>query len=172
MDEMLDFRRKHRQSIDIPIAPVLDMMVAVIFFLLLSSTFEAYTKQTLPPSKVTTVEDAAPSPPSPLPRLLVYRTGRQVQMILNWEGTRPGRIRQQVSSDDPTKYSKEIYQAATQLTKRFRELYPDENSLRLGFNKEAKYQDLITVMDGAGSVVPTIVLISYGEAAASQRENI
>ncbi len=163
MDDFAGLRPKRRSTMDIPLAPILDMLVAVIFFLLLSTTFVAYTKQNLPPAKVSTLPESSTETPL-APRVLVQRSGEQIQLILSWQGLKPGEKRAMVRAQNPETFSADLYKAATDLVTPFSQTYVTELSVRLGLSESASFQDMITIMDAIVKSFPEIVLISYDEA--------
>jgi biopolymer transport protein ExbD len=165
MDDGWEFRSRRRTQIDIPIAPVLDMLVAVIFFLLVSTTFVGYTKQSDSPSRVSTTDQftAQPSGPAIAPRLLVTRDGDRVILNLRWRGSSAGQTARVDARG--VGYSKELLRVSGQLIDNFARRFPDEKTLRLGFNRSARYQDVITAMDGVLRTIPNVVLLSYTTSA-------
>ncbi len=162
MDDLNFLRPKRRQLLDIPLAPILDMLVAVIFFLLLSTTFVAYTKQNLPPAKISTATGASAETPL-APKLLVFRNVDQVMLVLSWQGSSPGETRASLRTEGKETFSAELFRAATELVAPFAEKNVAELSVRLGLSDSASFQDMITVMDAIVKSFPEIVLISYEE---------
>ena len=169
MDDL--FERPHRRHVaDIPIVPILDMLVAVIFFLLISTSFVQLTQQSIPPARVSTITDPLKPPPMG-PKLLVLRKGAEIRMHLVWEGLRPGHWSQSVANASPGEITPATRETAGRLVAGFKELFPGENTLQIGFNKQAAYQDVISVMDGARKAIQDVVLIS-NEDTESQATQI
>ena len=162
MHELMTRFQRHKIR-EMPIAPILDMMVAVIFFLLLSTTFIEYTKQTLRPADVHTTATAPEVLPLS-PRLLVTRTKYWLSLNLTWLGTEPGHIIKNIANTDPLEFSQDLVDASRSVAAQFREKFPDEMQIHLSFGPDILYQEMISVMDGTQTQLPDIVLLSYNEA--------
>ena len=173
---MLDeiFAKKPKKKIkDLNIVPILDMLVTVIFFLLLSTSFTEYTKLTVPPATTQAQEAAVPTPPL-APKLLLAGDRASPWLLLVWGGEKPGERSERITECDPSARRKQILEAAGKLMGEFSTTYPAEKSIQLGLGPDLPYQDLISVMDGtrgkAGSDTEStpldIVLISHAEAQA------
>lgn len=152
--------RKHIRELNL--VPVIDMFTTVIFFLLLSTSFYAFTKLTLPPSKVSVNTD--PLTPPPLSTKLVIGDaqsgdkGSLLTVRLSWVGESPGEELAQVAES-------ELESKVRELVTRFHEKYPAERTVQLGLSAGVRYQSLISAMDGAREKLPDIVLISPEEAS-------
>jgi biopolymer transport protein ExbD len=161
---------QRREIREIPIAPILDMLVAVIFFLLISTSFEEYARQTLPPASVGPAEPAAAGPPPLAPKLVARDApAGGVTLALSWDGPEPGSLSAVVgplgAGAALGREMGELREKAASLVERFAREHPGESSLRLGFSESFPYQGVISVMDGARGKIKSLVLISYASAA-------
>ena len=157
-------KKEHRHVKEIPLAPVLDLLVVVIFFLILSSSFVELTKQTLPPSATSSSVASAsdPAPPPLNPKLFTVKQAGVYRMILLWTGKEPGQEEAKVPAQaDLDQVSKELESAAGRLTKDFKKKYPTQSSLQMGLSADVDYQNMISIMDGARENLQDIVLVSY-----------
>jgi biopolymer transport protein ExbD len=150
---------------NIDLVPILDAMTSVIFFLILSCAFIEYTKLTLPPSKTALVN--ATDAKNPLaPRLFGLVKGpEKIEVVLLWQGDKPGITHKEVNRSEPQKRSVELEIATKELISEFAKQYPEEKSLQLGISKSGSYQELISLMDGVRNSIQDIVLISHTEEA-------
>lgn len=161
MDGM--FSKSHRRETpDLNIVPILDMLVCVIFFLILTTSFMKYTKQTVPPSAVSTITNpVAPPPLTPKLMCVKSKTGTGLRLLLTWSGTNPGQLDKETSAevDDVLNNSKEIIDS-------FMQKFPSEKTIQIGLGADVSYQTLITIMDAAKEKMPDMILFSYQEAQA------
>lgn len=156
MDEV--FKRPARRAIrDLNVVPIIDMFTTVVFFLLLSTSFIALTKLTVPPSRVSTISDPV-APPPLAPKMIVFGEAEQLKVSLSWAGTNPG-----IKTEAVRKNS--LFETTKKMVEEFNKKYPDEKSLQLGMAENVKYQNLIAAMDGVRELMPDVVLISYQEVA-------
>jgi biopolymer transport protein ExbD len=163
------FKRQRRRDIkELQIAPILDMLVAVIFFLLLSTSFIDYTKQTVPPSGVKTITDPI-APPPMNPKLYGILVDRELKLILRWAGSQPGEMRRSMTLTPSTGVDKKVVAASSELIEAFKSKNPREKSLSLAFTQNFPYQKVISVMDGVRAHLPDLILVSYDEADALRR---
>lgn len=159
-------KKPHRHVKEIPLAPVLDLLVVVIFFLVLSTSFIDLTKQTLPPSAVSTITDPV-APPPVSPKLLGVRKGAGYRLFLRWSGESPGQDEKIVAAAaDPAGVAKDLETAAFELMKSFKERYASQSSVQIGLGPDLTYQEMISIMDGARAHVGEIVMIAPAEALA------
>ncbi len=157
IDEILQ-KRPRKKAKDLNIVPILDMLVTVIFFLLMSTSFMEYTKLTLPPASTVSAPNTNTAPPV-APKLAVHSQGNGYLITLLWNGEKPGQ--KSLSADEATVLSK-----TQEILKEFSLRYPKEKTLQLALGQFVKYQVLISVMDGARDYTPDMVLTSYqGETA-------
>lgn len=159
------YRPKKREIGEIPLAPIIDMFVCVIFFLILSTTFSQVTKQTLPPSGVSVITDPV-APPPLAPKLLIKKRGLRLHLILRWAGVSPGEQIRELNIVRESDYSTSLYNEVLILVREFKLKYPNEGSLQVGLSSDLLYQTLITTMDSVRTQIKDIVLISYNEVDA------
>lgn len=168
MDEL--FTRPPRRFLhELNIVPVIDLFTIVIFFMLLSTTFIAFTKLTVPPAKVSSISDPLPMPPLS-PKLVLLEAeagGGGYRLALSWAGQKPGRQLVRVPALEGRALAERLGVESRRLVEEFSRTYPSETSLRLGLGSRLSYQQLISVMDGVRERIPDIVLISYEEADAT-----
>jgi hypothetical protein len=138
----------------------------VIFFLILSSSFVEFNKQTLPPSSVSTSSGpATPDTTTPLnPKLIAVKIANKYRLLLIWAGKEPGQDEAYVDASDEN--SVELQKRTGELVQKFKVKYPAQASLQLGLGSDLSYQTLISVMDGAREYLQDIVLVSDEDAMA------
>lgn len=166
MDEL--FERPHRKHIkELNLVPVIDMFTTVLFFLILSTSFFAFTKLTVPPAQVDTITKPLPKPPLS-PRLLLGsgKGGATVRLVLTWEGSDPGEAAETVDTQDAKAAPEAIRKKANAMLEEFLKKNPDEKSIRLSMTPNTSYQYMISVMDGVRDRISDVVLTSYEEANA------
>ncbi len=151
----------HKAHIPEPeLVPILDALVSVIFFLLLSTTFIELTKITVPPSQTSVVTDPVMPPPT-TPKLYIKVEGEKtLQLKLKWAGQNPDQIKKTVSRAPENARSREVETAALDIVKEFKAKFPAEKSIQMIFSETATYQELISVMDGVRVEIQDIVLLS------------
>lgn len=157
------FDKPHRREVrEIPIAPILDMLVAVIFFLLLTGTFIEYTSHTLPPASVKAAANAPADNTEPRsPKLLTRYDGNSVILTLVWNGEDAGQMRAEAAVPQIGDVGKELIQTTRELVSKFKRRFPTETVLQMSFSANFSYQHLISVMDGARAEISNVALISY-----------
>lgn len=165
---MLKFeKRKHRHTKEIPLAPVLDLLTVVVFFLVLSSTFEVYKKNVLPPSQITKTQNNLNDNKLDIPlnpKILIIYEDQEFKIKLKWFGTNPGIIEKSgLLRDENNKYNVKLKETMQGLLNQFQGLYPNEKSIQLGFSKNIYYQEVLSAFDGVYSVLSDVVLISDQE---------
>lgn len=158
-------KKKRRPEYDLNVVPVLDMFLCVIFFLLLTTTFLIYNKQTLPPSSVSTITDPVVPPPL-APKIAVVKTGEKLKVVLSWAGLDPGTATGTAAMDDEDALMK----ATEELVNNFTTKYQGEKTMQIGLGADVPYQSLITVMDAVKEKLPDMVLYSYIEAQVRAKE--
>lgn len=167
MDEL--FTRPPRRFLhELNIVPVIDLFTIVIFFMLLSTTFIAFTKLTVPPAKVSSVSDPVTTPPLSAKLVLLEGeaegAGPGYRLALSWAGPQPGRQVARVPALEAKALQVRLTAESRRLVEEFARTYPSEKSIRLGLGAGLPYQQLISVMDGVREKLPDVVLISYEEA--------
>ena len=164
MDSLFEPKKK-RELPDLNIVPILDMLVCIIFFLLLSTTFVRLTHQSVPPSAVSTITDPIAPPPLSA-RVLLYRIDGKLELKLQWVGAEPGENSRTL---EPTSKPEEIFLHVNELLGEFRTKFPQERTLQVGLGPDLPYQYLVSIMDGARPYLPDIVLFSYDEVLARSK---
>jgi biopolymer transport protein ExbD len=161
MDELLRRKRSHEVR-EIPIAPILDLMVVIIFFLILSTSFVQFSKLELPPAQTSTITD--PVAPTPLaPKFLAVKKNKDITVALKWGGDRPNQLTGKLPAEEFDIEARAI-PFVSNLLEEFKKQYPQEKSIQLGLGANLSYQNLISVMDGIRPSIQDIVLISSEEA--------
>lgn len=151
---------------EVPIAPVLDMMVSIIFFLLLSTTYYSFTFQPVPPSQSVTITDPLEPPPRS-PRLLIFTNGNVLNANLNWAGVEPGVMRVQSRlPSDPSKYDPVAKGRIQKLVEQFAKKYPEEKAIQVGFGSDVNYQIMISILEAVTPFIHDVALLSYRETEA------
>lgn len=163
---MHDFlkKRKRRHAKEIPLAPILDLLVVVIFFLILSASFIEIRQNTLPPSSVSVMKDST-SDQSILPvnpKLIMVNINGEITLLLKWSGAKPGKILKTLKEKEES-YNVDLKQYASALVKEFKKSYPQETSLQLGWQRNINYQSVLTVVDGAMLEMKDLVFLSPEE---------
>lgn len=158
-----EFPKRPKKSIDdLNVVPILDMFVAIVFFLLLSASMVGMTKIVLPPSATSTLESGSTKVPLN-PKLYVINNAElpnTVKVILQWEGTRPGRDSLTLL-DDITKSQVEAVEQIQKMVQKFKEQFPEEKTIQISLQSGIIYQWLISAMDGVRELMPDMVLSSY-----------
>lgn len=165
---MLKFeKRKHRHTKEIPLAPVLDLLTVVVFFLVLSSTFEVYKKNVLPPAQITKTENNLKEDKLDIPlnpKILIVYDNEEIKIKLRWFGKTPGLIEKRgILRDDNNKYNIKLKEIMQVLLNQFVTIYPNEKSIQLGFSKNIYYQEVLSAYDGVSSIISNVVLMSDQE---------
>lgn len=156
---------KKREINDLNVVPILDMLVSLIFFLLLTTAFLQFTKDSVPPSSVTTITDPVVPPPVAA-RLICVEGGGKIKLVLSWAGAEPGQAVKEIDTktQDSPEETQTLIQAATDLMGDFKSKYPTEKTLQLGLGPTVSYQKLVALMDATKEKMPDIVLFDYNEA--------
>lgn len=167
LDEILDSPPKDYHQ-DLPITPILDMMVAIIFFLLLSTTFYSLTFQSVPPAQSVTITDPLEPPPR-APRLLIISSTTGIRASLNWLGAEPGVWKVQTEMSNPVEVNQQYIAQVKNLIFQFISKYPDEKTFQIGFGGDINYQIMVSTIEAVTHYVPDIALLSYSETEAMSR---
>ncbi|MDR3606654.1 MAG: biopolymer transporter ExbD [Oligoflexia bacterium] len=163
------FERPHRRHVkELNLVPVIDMFTTVVFFLLLSTEFMAFTKLTLPPAQVDIITKQPETPPLS-PQIFVGDMGNSVKIQLTWGGTQPGELSEKVQNTGDDQMQEQLRQKTLKIVQQFAAKNPKEKSIRLTLLSNTPYQQLISTMDGIRETIPDVVLTSYMEAEAKFR---
>jgi len=176
VSDLFEIKRK-REFRNLNIVPILDMFTTVIFFLLLSTTFINLTKQTVPPSGVSTVTDPVAPPPLNPKIYLVNKSDQEFSFIIKWAGSKAGAKAVTFQREDlfqaPSKNEMFNELAFEEKVKpyleKFKESYPKQKSIQIGLGADVEYMFLSKIMDMAIEFTPDVVLVSYNEADALGR---
>ena len=158
MDVLLE-RRTRSNHHEIPLAPILDLLVIVVFFLVLSVGFVEFTKQTLPPASVSTVNDPA-TPPPLAPKFLITADAKNLNLLLTWQGTTAGSSEDHLTLEEAAT-PKKIMQKIGEMASQFKANHPEEKSIQLGLANTLTYQTMVAAMDGLQQHLPDVILMSY-----------
>lgn len=168
MDDLFQ-REKPRAGIELNVVPIMDMLICVIFFLLLSTTFMGFTNLQVPPSVVTTQSEA--TKPEPVaPKMMAYIRDNSLQIRLEWKGAKPGAETAMVEPKNLVGRAMSVQDETRKIVQKFKKVYPSENTLQMSLSAEIPYQILISMMDGARELLPDVVLYSYTEVDARTSE--
>jgi len=168
MDDLFH-RDKPRVGIELNIVPIMDMLICVIFFLLLSTSFISYTNLQVPPSQVTTITD--PQRPEPVAaKMMAFIRDNRLQIRLEWKGARPGSKTALVEPQELLGRALKVQTQTRSVIEAFKKLHPNENTIQMSLSAEIPYQILISMMDGARELLPDVVLYSYDEVDARTSE--
>lgn len=160
---MFEFDRDSGRHLPEPdLVPILDGLVCVIFFLLLSISFIGLTKLTLPPSATSEVSGDNQKPPLS-PKLYVKQQDKNLRIELEWLGEKPDRIFVEQPRADKKGLNEELILGVRGLVTEFKSRFPEEKTLQMTMSPELTYQEMIAVMDGIRSQMDDIVLNSYEE---------
>lgn len=167
MLDLFDVSKKKHEMPDLNIVPILDMLIAVIFFLLLTTSFLQFTKQSVPPSSISKITDPV-APPPVSAKLIGVMKGTDLRLLLDWSGAKPGKVEKVVAMnpEDLPGSQKALLDTTTEIITNFSEKFPKEKTIQIGLGQDVPYQNLITIMDGAKEKLPDMVLFSYQEATA------
>ena len=167
MLDLFDLSKKQHEMPDLNVVPILDMLISVIFFLLLTTSFLQFTKQSVPPSSISKITDPV-APPPVSAKLIGVMKGTDLRLLLDWSGAKPGKVEKVVpmNPDDLLGSQKALLDTTTEMIKNFSEKYPKEKTIQIGLGENVSYQNLITIMDGTKEKLPDMVLFSYQEAIA------
>lgn len=162
-DEFLATEKAHIPEPEL--VPILDALTAVIFFLLLSTTFLELTKITVPPSQTSVISDPV-SPPPAQPKIFVKLKGKsELLLTMRWGGSHPHQLQRTVARMSDNARSPELEKSLQEMVADFKRQYPDEKAVQLALSEAATYQEMVSAMDGIRTELQDIVLISYEEVA-------
>ncbi len=152
-------KRKHIK--EIPLAPILDLLVVVIFFLILSASFVELRQNIIPPSSSSVISSAVMDSESvPLnPKLLIMNKKGVISLLMKWQGSKPGQTikKLKISEND---YDAELKSAAQEIVRKFKIDYPDQSQIQLGWHGDMIYQSVLTTVDGVLMEIKDLVLLS------------
>jgi biopolymer transport protein ExbD len=163
MHDFLSKPKRHHVK-EIPLAPILDLLTVVIFFLILSASFIELRQETLPPSSQVTATPQPNTPPIvPLnPKLMMTNKDGEIILLLKWFGTTPGQTIKKLRPG-VDRYDIELKNAANELAKELKKMYPLESQIQLGWQSDIKYQTVLTVVDGVMPEIKDLVFLAPDE---------
>lgn len=168
--EFAEIQRRHTPEPEL--VPILDALTCIIFFLMYTTTFMELTSLTLPPSAVSVVKEQNVADGNPLtPKIFVNIVNSNLEVILKWTGSAPGKIKKTISRFKSERYSKDLEIAMTVLIKEFVKKFPKEKTIQLGLAEGSTYQELITIMDGIRKNIQDIVLMSPDDVTHFNEES-
>jgi biopolymer transport protein ExbD len=164
MHDFLKKPKRHHVK-EIPLAPILDLLVVVIFFLILSATFIEMRQNTIPPSSTVVAKNSdAKEDLAPLnPKLIMALEKNEITLMLSWRGASPGILTKKLKAKDIS-YDRDLKSSTLNILTEFKKKYPDETKLQIGWQGNIKYQSVLTVVDGAMLGMKDLVLISPEES--------
>ena len=162
----MNFNKPKRRHVkEIPLAPVLDLLTVVVFFLILSTSFVELKQNEIPPAVFAKVESSSsdPSPKVPKnPKLLIAIRGESLTLVMKWMGTEPGQVVENIPRVKED-YSDLLKEKSSEMVKNFLAKFPEEKTLQIGFASQVRYQEILTSMDGVLNITKDIALISNTE---------
>ena len=164
---MHDFLKKPKRhhAKEIPLAPILDLLTVVIFFLILSASFIEMRQDTLPPSSTTVAKGTSVDPNSPPlnPKLIMGMRDNQIILLMKWFGVNPGQEVKilKISQKD---YDQQLKKSAFEIVKNFKKIYPVDTHIQLGWQGKIKYQMVLTLINGVSMEVKDLVFLSPEES--------
>jgi biopolymer transport protein ExbD len=144
--------RKKKHPPNLSITAILDVMVTIIFFLLVGTSFETYTKLTVPPSKVSAVSEAEADPPAN-PRVSVRAHGSEFTILLAAGGRKGVELTRNAGL-------KNLREVVGKLVGEYFKNNPKETTYQLTIESSLSYQVLISTMDGIRLWAQDIVLVA------------
>jgi hypothetical protein len=156
--DFLDLKPRRRQSPEINLTPILDMLVSIIFFLLIFCVFSEYSQVSLPAVKEATnsVTDSVLLSPKILVRSL---SNGRVRFDLLWAGEHPGRQTQEFGFSQLN--SADTWMTAMKkFSENFAKQYPRQKSIEVGLEGQFSYQHLLYVIDALADRFPDVALIN------------
>ncbi len=148
---------------EIPLAPVLDLLTVVVFFLLLSASFDVFRQHIVPPAQIVSQPSSAQTEPDQIPlnpKLLVDASSDKVLRVsLIWGGAAPGAIVKQAKELQGDYLSDGAQNIATE----FKNKFPNEKALQIGFTSDTPYQKVLEIYDGVAKEYKDLVFISNAE---------
>ncbi|HVJ65919.1 MAG TPA: biopolymer transporter ExbD [Bdellovibrionota bacterium] len=147
--------------------PIVDMITTIIFFLLLSSSFVQFTKQTLPPTAVST-SSVEKHPPALNLRLSGELSSPNVYKVrLSWRGASPSQVTKAFTFALPLDQASAAQLAQdlqTTVDGVAKTIGTSEKTVKISLRRNTPYQILITTMDAVKKSYPDIVLNTWIEA--------
>lgn len=164
---MHDFLKKPKRTHvkEIPLAPILDLLTVVIFFLILSTSFMEIRQNILPPSSTIAAAPIENNENKSLPinpKLIMFKLNHRGVLLLKWGGVSPGELKKEVNLINEG-YDFVLKNNVKELVKEFRSKYPSEKTIQLGWESKINYQTVLTVVDGVLVELKDLVFISPEE---------
>ena len=160
MSDFLPPKKPRTHLKEIPLAPVLDLLTVVVFFLLLSTSFIEFTKETLPPSSTSVITDPSTAVPLSL-RVFVVRKGTNFVVRTMWSGATPGEKSSEFSpGSDANDRVRAIRERTSKFADELKIRFATESNVQLGLGSNVTYQEMIAVMDGVREHFDDLVMVS------------
>lgn len=161
----MHFDETEQETTSVPIVPIIDMLVAIVFFLLLSTSFYDLTQQSIPANHSVQVSGAQTQPPLS-PRLYISRSGRSIVCTLVWSGTKAGQRVATVAAPTLVGPQPELSKKVGELINFIKTNFKSETSIQIGLAGDLPHQTLISVLDGVAKNKMDVVLVSDAEVLA------
>jgi biopolymer transport protein ExbD len=145
--------RKKKKVEEVNVAPILDVMFTIIFFLLVATSFEAYTKLTVPPSRVSAAESKPNEVPPANPRVMVQGSNSNLTVTLKAAGARP------FEKEKNTNFEK-LRETVGEMVQEYLVKNPNEKTYQLTIESGLSYEVLIKAMDGIRVSSQDVVLVA------------
>ncbi len=147
------------------LVPILDALVVVIFFLVLSMSFTEFTQITMPPTEVSeSPEESTPSDKktSLNPKLFAKANNGSIHLALTWAGGLQNIYQSKINiaGDQHEKIQAE----AARLVEQFKNRFPNENLLIVSANRDLRFQDFVALIDGSKTKITDVIMGSYSNS--------
>jgi biopolymer transport protein ExbD len=149
--------RKKKRHEDVNVTPILDVMFTIIFFLLVATSFESFTKLTVPPSRVSAASPAEDQAPPANPRVVVSGASSKLSIHLTAAGKSPF---DQVNETSVEK----LRESVAKMVKEYISKNPAEKTYQLTLESGLSYEILVRAMDGIRENSQDVVLVAPVDA--------
>ncbi len=145
--------RKKKVHQEVNVAPILDVMFTIIFFLLVATSFESFTKLTVPPSRVSAAPSKVDEAPPANPRVVVSGSQDKLKIQLTAGGKEP------YDQIDDAQFEK-LRESVAKLVKDYLDKNPAEKTYQLTISSDLSYEVLVRAMDGIRESSQDVVLVA------------
>ncbi len=155
------------KGVRIDLVPILDALVVVIFFLVLSISFTELTKVTLPPTQIveeskSLLQNNIDLKKNTKPRLLGNFTHEKIDLVLEWDDEEIKKITESISRELHDNFL--LSRTVEKILYQYKIKYPGEKTLIISTTEDSTFQEFISIVDGAKIYFPDIVMNSYKNA--------